>query len=123
MEPSVYQSYADDILSKAKSAAAAFRSYNQEQVDHIVDAVFKAAFDPVIKLMKAEIVGKPAKFIAEEAGFNVPDKTKLLIAPCKGVGPGHPLSYEILAPILALYFSRQDMCKHSGNPGSYRRDL
>jgi len=72
---------------------------SQEQVEKLG----KIAFDPVIKLMKAEIVGKPAKFIAEEAGFNVPDKTKLLIAPCKGVGPGHPLSYEILAPILALY--------------------
>ncbi len=72
---------------------------SQEQAEKLG----KVAFDPVNKLMKAEIVGKSARFIAEKAGFSVPDKTKLLIAPCKGVGPGHPLSYEILAPILALY--------------------
>lgn len=61
------------------------------------------AFDSTHKLMKADVVGRPAGFIAELAGFKVPDGTKLLVAPCRGVGAGYPLSYEILAPILAYY--------------------
>ena len=61
------------------------------------------AFDSVHTLMKADVVGRPAPYIAELAGFKVPEDTKLLIAPCKGIGPGFPLSYEILAPILTYY--------------------
>src|SRR5208283_1616743 len=32
--------------------------------------------------------------------------TKLLIAPIQGVGPGHPLSYEKLFPVLSVYRAR-----------------
>ena len=53
--------------------------------------------------MRADIVGQPAAFIAERAGFPVPPKTRLLIARPEGVGPEHPLSNEILAPVLAEY--------------------
>ncbi len=63
----------------------------------------KAAFDSAHKLMKADIVGQPPEFIAKKAGIQIPEGTKLLIAPCLGVGPGFPLSYEILAPILTYY--------------------
>ena len=63
----------------------------------------KIAFDEKNTLMRAEVVGKSAQFLAEMAGFSLPDNTKLLIAPGSGVGPGHPLSYEILTPILAYY--------------------
>jgi len=63
----------------------------------------KVAFDSKNTLMKSEIVGKPATFLAEKAGIKVPHNTKLLIAPCQGIGPGYPLSYEILTPILTYY--------------------
>ena len=53
--------------------------------------------------MKADIVGQPARVLAERAGFSIPEKAKLLIAPCKGVGPEHPVSYEILTPLLTYY--------------------
>jgi acetaldehyde dehydrogenase/alcohol dehydrogenase len=61
------------------------------------------AFDAKERLMRADVVGKPAAFLAAKAGFEIPPGTKLLIAPCRGVGPRHPLSYEILTPILAYY--------------------
>ena len=51
-------------------------------------------------------VGKSAQRVAELAGFKVPDGTRLLIAPLKGVGREHPLSAEKLSPVLALYFTR-----------------
>ena len=50
-----------------------------------------------------EIVGQSAKFIAEYAGFSVPDYTKVLMANCLEVGKTEPLSMEKLSPILAFY--------------------
>jgi acetaldehyde dehydrogenase (acetylating) len=50
-----------------------------------------------------EVVGKPAKFIASYAGFNVPENTKVLMAVCYDVGRKEPLSIEKLSPILAFY--------------------
>ncbi|MCK5839566.1 MAG: aldehyde dehydrogenase family protein, partial [Bacteroidales bacterium] len=55
--------------------------------------------------MNPEIVGKPATFIAEKAGINAPENTRILIAPLSGVGTKYPLSVEILAPVLAYYES------------------
>ncbi len=50
-----------------------------------------------------EIVGKPATFIAEYAGFNVPPDTTVLIAECTKVGKDEPFSMEKLSPTLAFY--------------------
>lgn len=61
------------------------------------------AFDSVNRLMRAEAVGQPVAVLAERAGFEIPNNTKLLVAPCKGVGHDYPLSHEILTPILAYY--------------------
>jgi acetaldehyde dehydrogenase (acetylating) len=53
--------------------------------------------------MDPEMVGKSPKFIGDAAGVAIPDKVRLLIAPTDGVGPDHPLSREILSPIVAYY--------------------
>jgi len=53
--------------------------------------------------MNADIVGKSAYFIAQKAGIEVAEDTKILIAPLDGIGIGYPLSGEILAPILSFY--------------------
>ena len=50
-----------------------------------------------------EIVGQCADFIANYAGFTVPQNTKVLIAECYEVGKSEPLSMEKLSPILAYY--------------------
>lgn len=49
-----------------------------------------------------DIVGKPATFIAENAGITIPEGTKLLIAEVEGIGPDHPLTREKLSPVLAF---------------------
>jgi acetaldehyde dehydrogenase/alcohol dehydrogenase len=61
------------------------------------------AFDSANRIMRADVVGKPAAFLAGRAGFALPPGVKVLIAPCDGVGPDHPLSHEILTPILTYY--------------------
>ncbi|MBN1553253.1 MAG: aldehyde dehydrogenase family protein [Phycisphaerae bacterium] len=67
-----------------------------------VEAVTAVVFDSEKGLMNANIVGQSAKFLAEQAGVDVPDNTTLLIAPLQKVD-GEPLAHEILAPILAFY--------------------
>ncbi len=53
--------------------------------------------------MRADVVGQPAAAIASRAGLKLPEKTRLIIADPDGIGPDHPLSHEILAPVLAQY--------------------
>ncbi|MGB4205013.1 MAG: aldehyde dehydrogenase family protein [Bacteroidales bacterium] len=55
------------------------------------------------KVMNAAVIGQSAFHIAKMAGFEVPENTSVLIAPLDKVGPEAPLSFEILAPILAFY--------------------
>jgi acetaldehyde dehydrogenase / alcohol dehydrogenase len=61
------------------------------------------AFNTAQQVMQAAVIGKPAHEIARMAGFEVPDDTTVLIAPLETVGISSPLSFEILAPILAYY--------------------
>ncbi|GGP15556.1 bifunctional acetaldehyde-CoA/alcohol dehydrogenase [Oceanobacillus neutriphilus] len=49
------------------------------------------------------IVGMKAAKIAEMAGVQVPQDTKILVAELTGVGADHPLSREKLSPVLAAY--------------------
>ena len=52
--------------------------------------------------LNAAVVGKPAAWIAEQAGFSVPANTNILLAECAFVGEGEPLTREKLSPVLAL---------------------
>jgi len=53
--------------------------------------------------MSADIVGKSATFIARKAEIEVPAETKILMVPLDVIGKTHPLSGEILAPVLSYY--------------------
>lgn len=67
------------------------------------DAVGRIAFDEERRTMSVGVVGRPAAFIAEKAGFSVPSDCRLLVAEMSEAGCKHPLCHEILAPILAYY--------------------
>ncbi|MCF2970671.1 bifunctional acetaldehyde-CoA/alcohol dehydrogenase [Synechococcus sp. Nb3U1] len=49
------------------------------------------------------IVGQPVETIAQLAGMQVPEGSKVLIGEVETVGVEEPFSYEKLAPVLALY--------------------
>jgi len=59
--------------------------------------------DPQTGFMQPMAVGQKATDIARFIGMSVEPKTKLLIAPIRGVGREHPLSVEKLFPVLAVY--------------------
>lgn len=52
--------------------------------------------------LNAAVVGKPATWIAEQAGFKVPEKTNILVAACQEVGENEPLTREKLSPVLSI---------------------
>jgi hypothetical protein len=53
--------------------------------------------------MNPDIVGLDPWRVAEGAGFSVPRSTTVLLAHQDGVGPEHPLSIEILCPLLSVH--------------------
>jgi acetaldehyde dehydrogenase (acetylating) len=55
------------------------------------------------RLPNPKLVGRPAPFIAREAGFEVEPSARVLIAELKGVGRDYPLSIEKLCPVLSYY--------------------
>lgn len=88
---------ADQVINEFKSRKARFLSPAEiKQLEPVV-------FDNHNQVMRVEVIGQAASAIAAMAGIDVPADTSLLLAPLEGVGEGYPLSYEILAPILAFY--------------------
>lgn len=76
---------------------------NKEETKKVSDYVI----NPQKQAVNSAVVGKPASWIAEQAGVKVSDKTKILIALLPDVGPEYPLSREKLSPVLA-YFKVKD---------------
>ncbi len=91
----VDRSLKDKVIAEAKSAGAYF--LNDEEKSKLGKAIQKEF------RINPDIVGQPAPFIAEYAGFSVPGNTKVLIAECGAVGKSEPLSMEKLSPVLAFY--------------------
>ena len=53
--------------------------------------------------LNPDIVGKAATTLAEKAGFQVPNTTKVLVAREQEAGPTRPYSMEKLCPVLAFF--------------------
>ncbi|CVH79293.1 Aldehyde-alcohol dehydrogenase [Clostridiales bacterium CHKCI006] len=64
-------------------------------VNAYTDKVGEAHLNP-------DVVGRPASWIAKQAGFEVPEDTQILCAYCQEVGPNEPLTREKLSPVLAI---------------------
>ncbi|KAB2845452.1 MAG: aldehyde dehydrogenase family protein, partial [Melioribacteraceae bacterium] len=85
----------DKVIEEAKKDGAYF--VNADEKKKLEKAITKG------RGINPEVVGKPATYIAEYAGFSVPSNTTVLIAECTGVGRDEPLSMEKLSPVLAFY--------------------
>lgn len=71
-----------------------------------------------------KMVGKPAYKIAQLAGFEVPENTKILIGEVYSVDISEPFAHEKLSPVLALYKAETfeqalDMAKRLIQDGGY----
>ena len=85
----------EKVIEVAKKKGCYF--VNAEEKKKLEDKIAKGA------RLNADIVGKTAAWIANYAGFSVPESTTVLIAECATVGKQEPLSIEKLSPVLAYY--------------------
>lgn len=53
--------------------------------------------------LQSKIPGQSPYSIAKQAGFEVPEDTKVLVVYEEGIGPEYPFSKEKLSPVLAYY--------------------
>jgi len=88
---------ADRFFEEFRARGAHFLSPEE------IEKVGEVAYNRDQRTMSAFVVGQPVERIAEMAGIEVPEGTRVLVAHLNAVGRDHPLSAEILAPILAFY--------------------
>ena len=89
-----------DMEQKVKSAAEKMGFYfmDTRQAGELAKYLFRAD-----GTLNPQIVGKPAPYLAEKAGFPVPPGTKVLVAREQEAGPTRPYSMEKLCPVLAFF--------------------
>ncbi|HET7430980.1 MAG TPA: aldehyde dehydrogenase family protein [Nocardioides sp.] len=84
-----------EAFLRALRSAGAFL-LDAEQTDRVRDLVFpQGRFSPAV-------VGRPATWLAEQAGVQVPHSTKVLVAEFEQVVPEEALAHEKLTPLLGL---------------------
>jgi acetaldehyde dehydrogenase (acetylating) len=88
------------IVEEVKRAFRANGAYFMSASE--IDAVGKVLVSPQ-RLPNPALVGRPATYIAKQAGITVPEGTRVLIAELAGVGRDFPLSIEKLCPVLSFY--------------------
>lgn len=85
----------EKVIEEAKAQGAYFVAGDEKR--KLAQAVAKDG------RINPDIVGKSAPWIANYAGFSVPEQTRVLIAEIEKVGKDEPLSMEKLSPVLAFY--------------------
>ena len=83
---------------KAVAAARGFYFMNTQEAGCLAKLLFRPN-----GTLNPEIVGKKATYLAELAGFSVPQDTKILVAREQEAGPTRPYSMEKLCPVLAFF--------------------
>ncbi len=99
----------DAVISEFKHQGGYFMT--AEETNKVIKLLFKADGHT----MNGKFVGKAAQYIADAAGFSVPQGTKVLIGAQDGVGKGYSLSYEKLTTVLGFYVVKnwQEACELS----------
>jgi acetaldehyde dehydrogenase (acetylating) len=88
------------LVEEVKRAFAANGGYFMSASE--IDAVGRILVSPQ-RLPNPALVGRPATYIAQQAGIQVPPGTRVLLAELAGVGRDFPLSIEKLCPVLSFY--------------------
>ena len=75
---------------------------NDEEKKLLEKYMFRPTKDGKSTALFSGLVGHPAYEIAHEAGFEVPEKTPILVAKISKIGMDEPLSREKLSPVLGI---------------------
>src|SRR4051812_49125745 len=88
------------LVEEVKRAFAANGGHFMSAAE--IEAVGRILVSPQ-RLPNPALVGRPATYIAQQAGISVPPGTRVLLAELAGVGRDYPLSIEKLCPVLSFY--------------------
>lgn len=92
--------YEEGIAEFERLGAHVVTAAEKTKLEEYVFGTTAYATDCAAKL-NAAVVGRSPRWIAEQAGFEVPEGTSILLAECAEVGEGEPLTREKLSPVLA----------------------
>lgn len=93
----------DDFVKELKSYYVHFINKKEKaQLEEYCFGVKANSKDCALGKLNADIVGRPAAWIAEQAGFSVPAGTNILAAEVSEVGEKEPLTREKLSPVIAV---------------------
>lgn len=87
--------YSDVVAEFRKNGA--YYTDKKEEVDALRDSIFPDG------VMNKNLVGKSALEVAEAAGINVPEDTKVLLVKAPAYGDGDLLSKEKMCPVISAY--------------------
>ena len=80
---------------------------NEEEKQKLTNSMFEKLENGDYKL-KSHVPGQYPHMIAKEAGFDVPEDTKVLVVYETGVGKDYPFSKEKLSPVLTYYIVKNE---------------
>lgn len=89
----------DEMVAELKSYHAYFADKKEKKLLEKYMFENRATVNP-------DVVGKPATWIAKQAGFSVPEDTNIICCECSEVGEKEPLTKEKLSPVLAILKSK-----------------
>ena len=78
---------------------------NPEEKEKLKRTMFEWSEERGFKI-KSNIPGKSAYNIAKEAGFEIPEDTKVIVVYEEGIGDEYPFSKEKLSPVLTYYITQ-----------------
>ena len=91
----------DDVLKEMSRYKVYFANDEEKaKLEKYMFGVQGYSEEAVNARLNSEIVGRPATFIAKNAGFKVPEDTQIICVFCQEVGPNEPLTREKLSPVL-----------------------
>lgn len=93
----------DEFIDEFKSYKVYFVNKKEKaQLEEYCFGVKANSKDCALGKLNADIIGRPAAWIAEQAGFSVPAGTNILAVEVSEVGEKEPLTREKLSPVIAV---------------------
>ncbi len=93
-----------EIYDQALNTFKEYRAYlcSAKEKKLLEKYMFGVEDDPSVAKLNPVVVGMAPKVLAKNAGFDIPDRTSIILAECKDIGPKECLTREKLSPVLAV---------------------
>ena len=93
-----------EIYDEAIKTFKEYRAYlcTSKEKKLLEKYMFGVDGDPSVAKLNPIVVGMNPVVLAKNAGFDIPERTSIILAECKDIGPAECLTREKLSPVLAV---------------------